>query len=184
VWAGSNVVYGPSANIYCFSKQVGERLLEHFHGREQLPAIALRFSNFTPYSDFVEYGRRLLDGGSLDRRDAGASVAWSVKAVLNREVGNEAYDVLCDSPFTAPEVESWATDPWSVLAERWPDAVDHLKEHFGDKLPGAIPVAGRSAPLQEGIGFSPQHHFGTFVDELRGRAATGDFSAPDGYSIA
>ncbi|RBB73651.1 hypothetical protein DQW46_26935, partial [Escherichia coli O111:NM] len=82
-----------------FSKQVGEQILDHFRESQGVQSVRLRYTNFTPYRDFIAYGLRLLGGGGLDRRDAAGATARAVTALLDGAVQDDWFDVTTESPF-------------------------------------------------------------------------------------
>jgi nucleoside-diphosphate-sugar epimerase len=181
VWASSAVFYGPLRDKYSFSKQIGEQILDHFREAHGVQSVRLRYTNFTPYSDFIAYGLRLLAGGGLDRRDAAGATARAVEALLSGAIGDEWFDVTTASPFRAEQAARWATDPWAVLDEAFPTDGALLRRHLTN-LPTHLGVE-RAEKLSTQLGYAPRYTFATFVDELRERDQTGDLSAPDGYSV-
>jgi nucleoside-diphosphate-sugar epimerase len=182
VWASSGVFYGPIREKYAFSKQMGEAVLDHFREAFGVRSVRLRYANFTPYRDFIDYGLRMLGGGGLDRRDAAGAAARAVEALLAGEVGDDWFDVAADSPFTAAQAERWRSDPWGVLAEAFPDDVDLLRRRLPADLPRELGIR-RPEKLKSVLGYAPRHNFATFVEELRERDRSGDLSAPPGYSV-
>jgi nucleoside-diphosphate-sugar epimerase len=181
VWASSAVYYGPVSDKYSFSKHIGETVLDHFREAHGIRSVRLRYTNFTPYRDFVDYGLRLLGGGGLDRRDAGGATARAVEALLADEIGDDWFDVAQHSPFTPEQAERWPGDAWGVLRETFPDDEPLLRR----RLPHALPRhLGTENPekLTSVLGYAPRYNFATFVTELRERDRTGDLSAPPGYS--
>ncbi|MDZ4722000.1 MAG: NAD-dependent epimerase/dehydratase family protein [Roseiflexaceae bacterium] len=181
VWASSAVFYGPLRDKYSFSKQIGEQVLDHFREAHGVQSVRLRYTNFTPYSDFSAYGLRLLGGGGLDRRDAALATVRAVDALLTGEVGDDWFDVTTVSPFSDEQAARWAADPWSVLDEVFPADGALLRRHLAT-LPARIGTE-RAEKLTQKLGYTPQYTFATFVEELRERDRTGDLSAPDGYSV-
>jgi len=182
VWASSGAFYGPPGDTYAFSKRIGEAILDHFREAYGVRSVRLRFANFTPYRDFIDYGVRLLAGGGLDRRDAAGATARAVEALLAGEVGDDWFDVTTDSPFSPEQAERWRADPWAVLAEAFPEDLGLLRR----RLPAALPPelgTRRPEKLKAVLGYAPRYNFATFVRELRGRDRTGDLSAPAGYSV-
>jgi nucleoside-diphosphate-sugar epimerase len=184
VWASSAVFYGPVGFVYCFSKQVGELTLDHFRARAGMRFARMRYTAFTPPRDFLDYGLRMLDGGGLDRRDAGAATARAVDALLEDSFEDDFFDVVCGNPFDDSDRADWHVDPWAVLERRWPDHVHLLRTHLPTGLPGKLPEPTATDKMRDVLGFTPQYDFGSFVNELAERARTGDLAAPEVYSIA
>lgn len=182
VWASSAVFYGPIRDKYSFSKQVGEMVLDHFREANGVKSVRLRYSNFTPYRDFIDYGLRLLGGGGLDRRDAGGATARAAEALLNDEAGDDWFDVTQDAAFGEDQAEMWASDPWPVLEGAFPEDVALLHRYLDGRLP---PRLGTEHPekLKSRLGYRPRYNFASFVVELRERHQSGDLTAPAGYSF-
>jgi nucleoside-diphosphate-sugar epimerase len=181
VWASSAVFYGPLRDKYAFSKQIGEQILDHFREAHGVQSVRLRYTNFTPYSDFIAYGLRLLGGGGLDRRDAAAATARAVEALLAGTIGDEWFDVTTISPFSDEQAAQWGDDPWAVLDAVFPDDGALLRRHL-TTLPERIGTE-RATKLTQHLGYTPHYTFATFVEELRARDRSGDLSAPEGYSV-
>ena len=184
VWASSAVFYGPVGNKYSFSKHVGELVLDHFREREGVSSVRLRFGNFTPPQDFLEYGLRFLAGGSLDRRDAAGAAARAVAALLDGSIQDSWFDVLADSVFSAEDASGWREEPWTVLARHYPERVELLRRNLEGRLPGHLDASRPADRMRAELGYAPRFNFDTFVDELVDRDARGDLSAPPGYSIS
>ena len=182
VWASSGVFYGPIRDKYAFSKQVGEAILDHFREAHVVQSVRLRFANFTPYRDFIDYGLRFLGGGGLDRRDAAGAAARGVEALLAGAVGDDSFDVTSDSPFGEGQAQRWPSDPWAVLAEAFPEDIDLLRRRLPADLPRQLGVQ-HPEKLKAVLGYAPRYNFATFVRELRERDRSGDLSAPAGYSV-
>lgn len=184
VWASSAVFYGPVGSPYCFSKHVGELICDHFRARTGLHVARMRYTDFTPPRDFLDYGLRMLDGRGLDRRDAGAATARAVDALLAGRLEDDFFDVVCGTPFNDRDRQEWGDDPWVVLNRHWPDHVELLKTHLAGRLPPQLADPGPSEKLRTGLGYVPMHNFGRFVEELAERQPSGDLSAPEGYCWA
>ena len=181
VWASSAVFYGPLRDKYAFSKHVGEQILDHFREAHGVQSVRLRYTNFTPYADFIAYGLRLLGGGGLDRRDAAGATARAVEALLAGAIGDNWFDVTTASPFSAEQAARWAEGPWAVLDEAFPDDGALLRRHL-TTLPTQLGVE-HPVKLMQQLGYTPRHTFATFVEELRARDRSGDLSPPAGYSV-
>lgn len=184
VYASSAVFYGPIAFPYCFSKQIGEQICDHFRARSGMSFARLRYTNFTPHRDLTDYGLRLLDGSGLDRRDAGGATARAVDALLEEAFTDEAIDVVCGSSFDDADVADWQTDAWSVLARRWPEDLDLLRAYLPESLPGQVASPHAADRLIEVLGFRPAYDFSTFVEQLRQQPApTGDYASGKGPAV-
>jgi nucleoside-diphosphate-sugar epimerase len=181
VWASSAVFYGPVGDKYAFSKHVGEAIMDHFREAHGIRTVRLRYTNFTPYRDFVDYGLRLLGGGGLDRRDAGGATARAVDALLAHEVGDDWFDVTQDSPFDERQAEAWRADAWAVLREAFPNDEPLLRRRLPETLPARLGTE-RPDKMKSVLGYAPRYNFASFVSELRERDAVSDLSAPPGYS--
>ena len=183
VWASSLAFYGPSAEPYPFSKQVGESVLDHFRDRAEIQSVRLRFSNFTPHRDFIEYGTRFL-GGGLDRRDAIEATVVALDQLLAGAICDSAYDIVATSPFSTEDADQWRTDPWAVLQRHYPDHIGLLRSYLADRLPAHLRSAGNGDAGSGALGFVPRFNFDSFVGELAERVGRNDLSAPAGYSVA
>lgn len=182
VWASSGVFYGPIRDKYSFSKQVGEMILDHFREANGIRSVRLRFSNFTPYRDFIDYGLRFLGGGGLDRRDAGGATARAAEALLGDEIGDDWFDVTQDAAFSDGQAERWPSNPWPVLEEAFPGDMALLRKYLDGRLPSRLGTE-RPGKLMTELGYRPRYNFASFVAELRERDRSGDLSAPPGYSF-
>jgi nucleoside-diphosphate-sugar epimerase len=181
-WASSAVFYGPIRNKYAFSKQIGEAIPDHFREVHDVQSIRLRYTNFTPYRNFIDYGLRLLAGDGLDRRDAAGATARAAEVSLLGVVGDGWFDVTTESPFTAEQAARWPVAPWDVLAEAFPNDIDLLRRHLRAELPSRLSTE-HPEKLKQELGYTPQYTFATFVRELRQRERSGDMSAPVAYSV-
>jgi nucleoside-diphosphate-sugar epimerase len=175
VYASSAVFYGPVGVPYCFSKHVGELICDHFRARESIAVARLRYTAFLPPRDLVDYGVRMLDGSGLDRRDAGGATARAVDALLEEAFVDEAFDVVCGTPFDDRDVADWAVDPWRVLGRTWPDDLELLRARLPASLPARLPDPSAARRLADVLGYPPRYSFGTLVDQLRveARSANG-----------
>lgn len=181
VWASSAVFYGPIRDRYSFSKQIGEQILDHFREAHGIQSVRLRYTNFTPYADFIAYGLRLLGGGGLDRRDAAGATAHAVGALLAGTVSDAWFDVTTVSPFREEQATRWADDPWAVFDAVFPDDGALLRRYLVN-LPKHLGTE-QAVKLIHQLGYTPQYTFATFVRELRERDRLGNLAAPEGYSV-
>jgi hypothetical protein len=158
-------------------------VLDHFRDRAEIQSVRLRFSNFTPHRDFIEYGTRFL-GGGLDRRDAIEATVVALDQLLAGAICDSAYDIVATSPFSTEDADQWRTDPWAVLQRHYPDHIGLLRSYLADRLPAHLRSAGNGDAGSGALGFVPRFNFDSFVGELAERVGRDDLSAPAGYSVA
>ncbi|WP_308634457.1 NAD-dependent epimerase/dehydratase family protein [Paenibacillus silvisoli] len=157
VWLSSMSVFG--SDFYAYTKKLGEQLCKFYHDKHGIEVVMLRPSDFTPYRDLLHYGERLLHGG-VDRRDVIQAVAAAVQA----PVSFGAYHIVRHDRFTAADVEAYAQSPIDVWEKAYPGAKRVIERHRF-QLPPQIQVSDLRAEREE-LGYSPRHHFGTFLAEL------------------
>ena len=151
---------------YGFTKRIGEELLAYQHRRSGLSYVALRPAAFTPWTDDWprEYGARLL-GIGVDRRDVLQAALRSIDYLARTPSAELIVDAVRANAFTADDIAGWEADPVGTAERLFPGARD-VVERFGldiSQAPQLQPTAGWAE-----IGYRPEHHFGTFVDEIRG----------------
>lgn len=152
---------------YGFTKRVGEELCEYHRRNHGLRYVVIRPHDFTPWgSDFLNrYGARLLYGG-VDRDDVLHCVDQSV-ARLATDTGDEGIVVNAVRPnaFTDDDTTDWERDPRGACERIFPGSRDLVERYNIDisRRPSVVDPLGAAD-----IDYRPRHHFGTFLDQLRG----------------
>ena len=154
------------ADVYGWTKVVGEELCR-FHARtDGVASIALRFGMFVP-EPFFRYGIRLLYGG-VHEDDVADAVVAAVDRLATSGSGFEALNVQSPLPFTPDDAAALRDDPIGVLDRHWPGASDLLGSrgvHHLQPLTEVFPIAR----LEAALGTRPSHDFGTWLRDLEGR---------------
>ena len=151
---------------YGFTKRIGEELCEYHLRANDIGYVAVRPADLTPWGDdwVNRYGARLLYGG-VDRRDVLDSVAASV-AFLERETAPRGLvlDAVRPNAFTEDQIRDWQENPLETCNALFPGSAALVRKYnIGiERVPGVV----RSFLGWEETGYSPKHHFGTFLDEL------------------
>ncbi|RAP78150.1 NAD-dependent epimerase/dehydratase family protein [Paenibacillus montanisoli] len=157
VWLSSMSFFG--SDFYAYTKKLGEQLCTFYHEQHGIEVIMLRPSDFTPFRDQLHYGERLLHGG-VDRRD----VIQAVVAAVHAPVSFGAYHIVRHDPFTENDVEAYAASPIDAWEKAYPGAKAVIQKHRF-QLPKQIQATDLTAERTE-LGYTPRHHFGTFLAEL------------------
>jgi hypothetical protein len=154
---------------YGFTKRIGEELCEYHRNTNGVRYVAVRPADLTPWGDdwVNRYGARLLYGG-VDREDVLHAVAASVEKLSGAapaEPEGIILDAVRPNAFDESQIEGWDADPVGVCERIFPDSAA-LIDKYG------IDIKRRPAVLHshlgwEEVGYRPQRHFGTFLDELR-----------------
>ena len=166
---------------YGFTKQVGEELCEYYRRNHKVRYVSIRPHDFTPWhSDFVNhYGSRLLYGG----------VAWEdVLDCTNLAINKLAAPLVTDAEtesivvqavranaFTEAQLDGWETDPLAACERIFPGALP-LIQKYGIRISSRPAVVDAGAGAEQ-LGYSPVHHFGTFLEQLRKLDAEGGTNA-------
>jgi nucleoside-diphosphate-sugar epimerase len=154
------------ADIYGFSKVVGEEMCR-WMGRERgIPSIALRYGMFVP-EPFFRYGIRLLYGG-VDTDDVVAAVMAALSAMSDGKLGWDSFNVQSPLPFGEDDGLELRRDPLTVLDRYYPGARSLLTQRGVDRL-GPIDRYFPVDRLVTRLGLRPSHSFGAWLDELRRR---------------
>jgi len=159
---------------YGFTKRIGEEMCEYYRSNHQIRYVAIRPHDFTPWgNDYVNrYGARLLYGG-VDREDVLDCVTLSVETLLAPGTGGEALVVPAVRPnaFAHEDISDWQADPLAACERLFPGSrflVEKYKINI-DKAPSVVEMGADASQ----IGYSPKHHFGTFLNRLRDLDAEG-----------
>ncbi|GAB3425317.1 NAD-dependent epimerase/dehydratase family protein [Flindersiella endophytica] len=160
---------------YGFTKRVGEELCEYHRRNHGLGYVTIRPHDFTPWgSDYLNrYGARLLYGG-VDREDVLSCVHAAVDHLGGEPAGAEPEGLVVNAvranAFEEEQLEGWEADPRAAVERIFPGARELVERY-------AIDIARRPSLVDTGdgdrIGYAPEHHFGTFLEELRRLDATG-----------
>lgn len=164
---------------YGFTKRIGEELLAYHHRQSGLGYVALRPAAFTPWTEDwpQEYGVRLL-GIGVDRRDVLSAALLSIEYLARTPHAELVVDAVREDVFTATDIAGWQDDPVGTAERIFPGAREAIERHGLDV--SATPLLQPSSGWAE-IGYRPQHHFGTFLDELRGMTAAAARAVPSPY---
>jgi nucleoside-diphosphate-sugar epimerase len=155
---------------YGFTKQVGEELCEYHRRNHGLRYVAIRPADFTPWgNDYLNrYGARLLYGG-VDREDVLDCVERAVSHLArDLPAGHEPEGLVVNAvrpnAFTESQLNGWEDDPVAACERLFPHS-RALVERY------AINIARRPVIVDnlgaDAIGYAPQRHFGTFLQDLR-----------------
>lgn len=162
---------------YGFTKQVGEELCEYYRRNHQIRYVTIRPADFTPWgNDFVNrYGARLLHGGVAWEDVLDCARLSIEKLTPELAEGAEAEAIIAQAmranAFTAEQATEWEADPLATCERIFPGSgefVEKYKIHINGK-PGIVDLGPGAAE----IGYAPKHHFGTFLETLRGLDAEG-----------
>ena len=154
------------ADVYGWTKVVGEEL-SRYHLREHgIASVALRFGMFVPET-FFRYGIRLLYGG-VHVDDAAESVMAAIDALASGRVTHEAFNVEAPLPFTDADARGLRDDPLAVLDRHWPGAASLLHER-GVRSLKPVTAVFPIARLEAKLSLRPAHDFGSWLDELARR---------------
>lgn len=165
---------------YGFTKRVGEELCEYNRRNHGVRYVAVRPADFTPWgNDYVNrYGARLLYGG-VDREDVLECVTCSVQKLAGAPGEEEPEGIIANAvrpnAFTGEGIADWERDPVQASERIFPGSSE-LVEKYGISIarkPGLSDLGAGAAT----IGYTPQHHFGTFLQELRRLDAEGGEAA-------
>ncbi len=179
VFLSSQAWHGPY-DKYGFTKVIGEELCEYNRRNHQVRYVAIRPADFTPWGDnFGHYGSRLLHGG-VDREDVLDCIERSVET-LSAEMpeGKEAEGIVVNAvrpnAFTAEQIADWEADPQAACESLFPGSKALIEKYNINitRQPGLSDL-GEGAAV---IGYAPQRHFGTFLDELKRLDAEGGEAA-------
>ncbi|HVX43768.1 MAG TPA: NAD(P)-dependent oxidoreductase [Mycobacteriales bacterium] len=159
---------------YGFTKRVGEELCEYHRRNHGLRNVIIRPHDFTPWgSEYLNrYGARLLYGG-VDREDVLDCVDRSVE-FLAGDAPSEPEGVVVNAvrpnAFSESDVDGWESDPVTASERIFPGFRDLLEKYDIDiaRRPSVVDDLGG----QE-IGYRPNRHFGTFLQQLRELDAAG-----------
>ncbi len=167
-------------NKYGFTKRVGEELCEYNRRNHGVRYVAVRPANLTPWGDsFVRYGARLLHGG-VDREDVLDCVQRAVEKLAPEiPADGEAEGIVANAvrpnAFTAEQIADWEADPQAACEKVFPRSRALIEKYnINIERKPDISDLGEGA---EAIGYAPQHHFGTFLDELKRLDAEGGEAA-------
>lgn len=153
-------------DIYGWTKVAGEELCRYHLREDRVPSIALRYVMFVP-EPFFRYGIRLLYGG-VHEVDVADAVMAAIRALERNEVGHEAFNVEAPLPFTPADAPDLRSDPLVAVDRHFPGAAELLRERGVRSLKPVTEIFPAGG-LERGLGFRPQHDFGTWLDELRSR---------------
>lgn len=162
---------------YGFTKQVGEELCEYYRRNHQIRYVSIRPHDFTPWgSDYVNrYGARLLYGG-VDWEDVLDCTRLAVEKLSpelpeNSEPDKIMVQAVRANAFTPEQAANWAADPLSVCERIFPGAGPLIQKYgINIKSQPSVVDAGKGAAT---LGYTPKHHFGTFLDTLHQLDAEG-----------
>ncbi|MBC7528959.1 MAG: NAD(P)-dependent oxidoreductase [Chthonomonadaceae bacterium] len=156
---------------YGFTKQLGEELCEYYRRNHAIRFVAIRPHDFTPWgSDYTNrYGARLLHGG-VDWEDVLDCTRLAVEKLTpelppDTETEKIVVQAVRANAFTEAQIADWTTNPLQACECIFPGAtplIEKYKIRIEDKP--SLVEAGEGAAE---IGYTPRHHFGTFLDNLR-----------------
>ena len=156
------------ADVYGWTKVVGEELARYHLRQNGIASVALRFGMFVPET-FFRYGIRLLYGG-VHVDDTADAVMAAIRALGNGEVRHEALNVEAPLPFTEADARGLRSDPLAVLDRYWPGAAELLRER-GVRSLNPVTELFPVTRLEQKLGFRPRHDFGGWLQDLAGRSA-------------
>lgn len=166
---------------YGFTKQIGEEMCEYYRRNHQIRYVAIRPHDFTPWgADYVNrYGARLLQGG-VDWEDVLDCTRLAVEKLTpalpeGAETENIVVQAVRANAFTQEQTESWQTDPLAACESLFSGSRP-LIEKYGIHITNRPSVVDAGAGAAA-IGYTPRHHFGTFLDNLRRLDAEGGAEA-------
>ena len=154
------------ADIYGYTKVAGEEMCRYFLRKHGIPSVALRFGMFVP-EPFFRYGIRLLYGG-VDTEDVCGAVMASLRALIDRRLEWDAFNVESAVPFAEEDGPQLRRDPLPLLDKHYPGASELLRERGVDSLEPVreyFPVAR----MEERLGFRPRCNFEEWLEDLRSR---------------
>ena len=154
------------ADIYALTKVTGEEMCRYYFRRHDIPSIALRFGMFVP-EPFFRYGIRLLYGG-VDTADVVGAVMAGLRALVERRVGWDAFNVESRVPFAEDDGPQLRRDPMTVLEKYWPGSSELLRERGVERLEPILEYFPMQR-IEERLGFRPACDFERWLEELRGR---------------
>lgn len=154
------------ADVYGWTKVAGEDLCRYHLRRDGIPSIALRYGMFVP-EPFLRYGIRLLYGG-VHEDDVAASVMAALAALVDGEVGHEAFNVEAPLPFAPADGRDLRRDPLAAVDRHFPGSRELLAGR-GVRSLQPITEVFPVGKIEDRLGFRPRHDFATWLDELRRR---------------
>ena len=154
------------ADVYGWTKVVGEELCRYHYREHGIPSIALRFGMFVP-EPFFRYGIRLLYGG-LHEDDAAAAVMAGIAAVERGEVTHAALNVESPLPFAAGDAADLRRDPLAALERHWPGS-DELLRSRGVRSLKPVEEVFQVSRLSTVLNLRPSHDFSEWLAELASR---------------
>ena len=165
---------------YGFTKVIGEELCEYNRRNHGTRYVAIRPADFTPWGDnFGRYGARLLHGG-VDREDVLDCIERAVDKLSqalpeSSEAEGIVVNAVRPNAFTPEQIGNWEADPVAACESIFPDSRSLIEKYNIDitRKPGLSDLGAGAAA----IGYTPQRHFGTFLDELRRLDAEGGEAA-------
>jgi len=171
----SSIAWYGTYDKYGFTKVLGEELCEYYHRNHKVRIAKIRPANFTPWGDFLEYGRRFVGGGGVDREDVLDIV---VRAVEAGDYDNEVFHAQRDNYLTAAERGQWGTDGSGALAvlEKHEPRVRELAELYDIGL-RQVPDEADVGNTKSKLGWSCGHTYLTFLKRL------GDLHAKGGAEL-
>lgn len=169
VFLDENVPLRP-ADVYGWTKVVGEELCQYHYREHGIPSIALRFGMFVP-EPFFRYGIRLLYGG-LHEDDAAAAVMASIAALDAGEVTHAAFNVESPLPFTTDDAPDLRRAPLEALERHWPGSRDLLRSR-GVRSLTAVNEVFPVSRLSDTLSYRPSHDFSEWLTELASRPDEG-----------
>ena len=160
---------------YGFTKRVGEELCEYHRRANGVRYVAVRPADLTPWGDDWpnRYGARMLYGG-VDREDVLDAVALSVERLahpLEGEPEGIVLDAVRPNAYDEAVLEGWEADPVAVCERVFPGSAE-LVQRYGLKI-DRRPGVSRTREGWDEVGYTPSHHFGTFLEDLRRVDASG-----------
>ena len=151
-------------DVYGYSKVVGEEMCRWRWRGDGIPSVALRYGMFVP-EPFFRYGIRLLYGG-VHEADVAASVIAALNALQKGEIEFEAFNVESALPFSDEDAPYLRGDPLAAIDRHFPGAAELLRSRGVEELK---PITERFV-LDRGetrLGWTPQHNFGEWLEELK-----------------
>lgn len=156
---------------YGFTKRVGEELCEYNRRNHKIRYVAVRPADFTPWgNDFVNhYGARLLYGG-VDREDVLDCVTLSVQKLAEEQTQQAEpegiiVNAVRSNAFRSAQIENWEANPLDTCEQIFPGA-RALIEKYNIRIQRK-PELSDGGDAATAIGYTPQRHFGTFLEQLR-----------------
>lgn len=167
----SSVAWYGTYDKYGFTKVIGEELCEYYHRNHGIRVAKIRPGNFTPWGDFLEYGRRFVGSGGVDREDVLDIV---VRAVERDVYENEVFQAQREDWLSEAERQTWGPKGEGALGvlEKYVPGVRGLAAKYDLGL-GQYPDSSKVGNTKEKLGWKGKHDYLTFLKRLQELDARG-----------